>query len=200
MKGESIIKILLLGLMTSMMASSCQRSVIVKTETSKDVVAVTDTVIQNSEMQLALERAALLERVKGIYRVVYLDYMSHGGVFDNELFDKAYCSKSWNKLLMAIRCKEERTNTLFFEINHWSMTRYSGVIVNFDEFELTSMSLEPEKRATVDFTVYEADTYTPASIDLVYEDGRWVIDDFHNLKYMLDVRNCMWDFLVTDII
>ena len=92
--------------MTSMMASSCQRSVIVKTETSKDVVAVTDTVIQNSEMQLALERAALLERVKGIYRVVYLDYMSHGGVFDNELFDKAYCSKSWNKLLMAIRCKE----------------------------------------------------------------------------------------------
>ena len=183
-----------------MMASSCQRSVIVKTETSKDVVAVTDTVIQNSEMQLALERAALLERVKGIYRVVYLDYMSHGGVFDNELFDKAYCSKSWNKLLMAIRCKEERTNTLFFEINHWSMTRYSGVIVNFDEFELTSMSLEPEKRATVDFTVYEADTYTPASIDLVYEDGRWVIDDFHNLKYMLDVRNCMWDFLVTDII
>ena len=80
------------------------------------------------------------------------------------------------------------------------MTRYSGVIVNFDEFELTSMSLEPEKRATVDFTVYEADTYTPASIDLVYEDGRWVIDDFHNLKYMLDVRNCMWDFLVTDII
>lgn len=199
MEKGGILRALLVGLFLIVVASSCQRSN-VKTETTHEVVSVTDTIIQNSEMQLALERAALLERVKGIYSVIRADYMTHGGVFDNELFDKAYCSKSWNKLLMAIRCKEERTNTLFFEINHWSMTRYSGLIVSFDEFEVTSLTHEPEMRATVDFTVYETDTYTPASIDLVYEDGRWVIDDFHNLKYMLDVRDCMWNFLVTDIV
>ena len=200
MKGRNIIKAPLLGLMVIILAASCQRASQVKSETTPDVVAVTDTIIQNSEMQYALERAAVLERVKGIYSVIHTDYMSQGGVFDNELFDKAYCSKSWNQLLMAIRCKEEQNNRMFFEINHWSMTRYSGIVVDFDEFEVATLSLEPEKRATVNFTVYEPDTYTPASIDLVFEDGRWMIDDFHNLKYMLDVKDSMWDFLVSDLV
>ena len=200
LKGRNLIKASLLGLMVIMLAASCQRASQVKSETTPDVVAVTDTIIQNSEMQYALERAAVLERVKGIYSVIHSDYMSQGGVFDSELFDKAYCSKSWNQLLMAIRCKEEQNNRMFFEINHWSMTRYSGIVVDFDEFEVATLSLEPEKRATVNFTVYEPDTYTPASIDLVYEDGRWMIDDFHNLKYMLDVKDSMWDFLVSDLV
>jgi len=107
-----------------------------------------------------------------------------------------FCSKSWNKLLLAVRCKEEQSGTLFFEINHWSMTRYSGVLLSFDEFEVEHVDLLSDvKRASVTFTVYEADTYTPARIDLVFEDGRWVIDNFHNLKYMIDVRNAMWNYV-----
>jgi len=50
----------------------------------------------------------------------------------------------------------------------------------------------------VSFTVYEATTYVPARIDLVFEEGRWVIDNFHNLKYMTDFRESMWDFLRND--
>ena len=122
--------------------------------------------------------------------------MYRGGSCENELFDKAFCSKSWNKLLMAVHRKEEQTGTLFFEINHWSMLRYSGVQLSFDEFEVEHVDLfSPVKRASVTFTVYEADTYTPARIDLIYEDGRWVIDNFHNLKYGIDVRNAMWNYL-----
>jgi hypothetical protein len=150
----------------------------------------------NSEMRAQIERGVILNQVHNVYRLLRSEYMYRGGSCENELFDKAFCSKSWNKLLMAVRCKEEQTGSLFFEMNHWSMTRYSGVLLSFDEFEVESLDLFSDvKRATVTFTVYESDTYTPARIYLVYEDGRWMIDDFRNLKYMIDVRNAMWDYI-----
>ena len=52
-------------------------------------------------------------------------------------------------------------------------------------------------RASVAYTVYGMETYTPAQVDLVFEKGRWVIDNFHNLRYMLDVRNSMKQFLAS---
>lgn len=161
-----------------------------------DTIVSSDTL--NSEMRYALEREIVLNQVKGIYNMVKADYMAHGGARETELFDRAFCSKAWNKLLLSVRCKEERSNTLFFEINHWSMMHYSGAIVSFDEFEVTSLVMEPQRKASVSFTVADADTYTPARIDLVYENDRWVIDNFYNLRYMLDVRNCMWQYLAND--
>ena len=156
---------------------------------------------QNMETQLNMERGAVLERVKTIYQLVRSEYAIRGGSYDNELFDKAFCSKSWNILTMAVHCKEHQTGTLFFEINPWSMARYSGVIVSFDEFEVDKIDISGEtKRASVTFTVYEDDTYTPARIDLVCEKGNWMIDNFYNLKYGLDVRNCMWEYIAHDVI
>ena len=161
-----------------------------------DTLVAADTL--NSEMRYALEREIILNQVKGIYGMVKADYMAHGGSRESELFDRAFCSKAWNKLLLSVRCKEERTDRLFFEINPWSMMRYAGAIVSFDEFEVTNLVMEPQRKASVNFTVSDVDTYTPARIDLVYEDGRWKIDNFYNLRYMLDVRNCMWKYLATD--
>ena len=157
-------------------------------------LATPDTL--NIEMRAQIERGVILSQVRNVYRLLRSEYMYRGGSCENELFDKAFSSKSWNKLLMAVHRKEEQTGTLFFEINHWSMLRYSGVQLSFDEFEVEHVDLfSPVKRASVTFTVYEADTYTPARIDLIYEDGRWVIDNFHNLKYGIDVRNAMWNYL-----
>ena len=164
--------------------------------TVKDTVSLVTPDSLALEMRMEVERGVVLNQVKNIYRMLRAEYMIHGGSYENELFDKVFCSKSWNKLLMAVHCKEEQTGTLFYEINHWSMMRYSGVLLAFDEFEVEHVDLlSPVKRATVTFTVYEADTYTPARIDLIYEDGRWVIDNFHNLKYMIDVRSAMWNYV-----
>ena len=149
------------------------------------------------EVKQKIVSGIVLERVKDIYGLVKSDFMQNGGAGENELFDKAYCSRSWNKLLLAVRWKENLTGTLFFESNYWSMTRDAGIIA-FDEFEVTSLEMEPQMMASVSFTVYEADAYIPARIDLVYEEGRWVIDNFHNLKYMTDFRESMWDFLRND--
>ena len=80
------------------------------------------------------------------------------------------------------------------------MTRESGVTVSFDEFEVTNMYYGSQMTASVKFMVYEADKYTPARIDLVYEGGRWVIDNFYNLRYMIDVKNSMWDYLEQETI
>lgn len=166
------------------------------THVVSDSVKLASTGAINSEMRMEAKKGIVLDRVKDIYRLLKSEYMYHGGSYENEIFDKMFCSKSWNKLLLAVRCKEEQSGTLFFEINHWSMTRYSGVLLSFDEFEVEHVDLLSDvKRASVTFTVYEADTYTPARIDLVFEDGRWVIDNFHNLKYMIDVRNAMWNYV-----
>ena len=155
----------------------------------------------NTEMRMAIERTIVLNRVKEIYQLVRTEYACHGGSCEYEWFDRAFCSKSWNKLLMAVRCKEEETGTLFFEVDRWSMLRYPDSFVSFEEFEVRDLWIDGnQKRASVSFVVCDDDTYTPARVDLVYEDNRWLIDDFHNLRYMIDLRNCMWNYLVHDIV
>ena len=157
----------------------------------------TDTA--DMEMRVQMEREAVLQRVRDIYGVVRSEFMRRGSSVENELLDKAYCSKSWNKLLMAVHYKENLTGTLFFELNHWSMTQDSE-LVSFEEFEVTDIYVDgPVRTATVAFTVYGMDTWTPAKINLVYEDGQWKIDNFHNLKYLLDVKERMWYYLQHDM-
>lgn len=158
-----------------------------------------DTV--NTEMSMAIERAIVLERVKDIYQLVRNEYAYHGTCWEYEWFDRAFCSRSWNELLMAVRSKEEQTGTLFFEIDRWSLLRDPGNFVSFEEFEVKDLRInDNQKRASVAFVVYDDDTYTPARVDLVYEDNRWVIDDFHNLRYSLHLRGCMWDYLTHDVV
>lgn len=153
-----------------------------------------------SEMALQLEREALLERVRAMYTLVKHECIYLGGSVDNDMLDKSFCSKSWNKLLMAVRSKEHNTGTLFFEVNKWTMT-YDSDLVSFDEFEVQDLNMDAnEMTATVNFTVYASDTYTPARIELVYEDGNWKIDNFYHLKYGLNMRSQMWDYLGNDLI
>jgi hypothetical protein len=148
-----------------------------------------------TEMTLQLEREAVLERVRDIYRVVKQECIYVGGSVDSDLLDLSFCSKSWNKLLMAVRSKEHNTGTLFFEVNKWTMA-YESDLVDFDEFEVTDLTIGPDERtATVTFTVYGTNTYTPARIELVYEDGNWKIDNFYHLKFMLNMRSMMWRYL-----
>ena len=153
-----------------------------------------------SEMALKLEREAVLERVRTIYTLVEHESTSLGGSMSEELLDKVFCTKSWNQMMLAVRRKEYVTNTLFFEINHWTMTQEESM-VDFDEFEVVNCEVKsPKERwATVEFTVYESNTYTPARIELVYEDGQWKIDNFYQLKYMLNVRESMYRYLNDDI-
>ena len=153
-----------------------------------------------SEISYMVERIAVIDRVRSIYELVRAYYLTQGGVTDNDLLDKAYCSMSWNKLLLQVRAKEGQTGHLFYEINPWSMTIDGGKNISYDDFEVTHIIKGDPMRASVTFTVYEADTYTPARVDLVFEDGRWVIDNFYNLKYQMDVRNCMWEFLAKDLL
>jgi hypothetical protein len=162
------------------------------------MMATPDSV--KSEMALQLEREALLERVRAMYTLVKHECIYLGGSVDNDMLDKSFCSKSWNKLLMAVRSKEHNTGTLFFEVNKWTMT-YDSDLVSFDEFEVQELNMDTdEMTATVNFTVYASDTYTPARIELVYEDGNWKIDNFYHLKYGLNLRSQMWDYLGNDLI
>lgn len=177
---------------------SCQKN---KDEAARDyagTVLVQNSVqsvsTQNSEMQQMIEKGIVLERARSIFSMVRYNTMSTGGAPMGDLFDKAYCSKSWNKMLMQVRCKEEETATLFFEIEHWTMTREPG-IVTFDDFEVSRLSMDSVMTASVNFVAYSADSYTPARIDMVYEDGRWVIDNFHDLKYKLNARESMKYYL-----
>ena len=152
-----------------------------------------------SETRLMAERGAVLQRTRDIFSVIRNYQLSTGGLVMTELLDKAYCSKAWNNMLLAVRRKEFQTNTLFFEIDYWTMTRDPGY-VTYDEFEVTQMVIDGQRMmASVDFTVFEMNTYCPARVDMVYEDGQWVIDNFYDMKYMVDVRGSMLQYLVSDV-
>ena len=159
-----------------------------------DTTLVSDTL--SSEVSAMVERGVVLERVLTIYSFIKQECTYMGGSTDSDLLDKAFCSKSWNQLLMAVRRQEYLTNTLFFEVNHWTMSHDTD-LVSFEEFEVRKCVFNgDEKRAQVDFTVYENNSsYTPARIELVYEDGQWKIDNFYHLKYMFNMRERMWEYL-----
>ena len=156
---------------------------------------------QNTEMAMALEREAVLDRVKCIYNIIHQECTYMGGSVDSDLLDRTFCSKRWNQLLLAVRAKEYKTNTLFFEVNRWTMA-YNLDLINFDEFEVADIFIGPnhQKTAIVNFTVYDMDSYTPARLELVYEDGQWKIDNFYHLKYMLNLRQCMYRYLNNDML
>ena len=197
-----IIRTLLIGLpfVSSVSLSSCQNTSSEVQDNydytqfiSTDSPSLSDTL--TTEISAEVERGVVLERVQNIYSLIKQECTYMGGSTDSDLLDKAFCSESWNQLLMAVRRQEYLTNTLFFEVNHWTMS-HDTELVNFDEFQVRNLVIsEDEKRAQVDFTVYEPDNYIPARIELVFEDGQWKIDNFYHLKYMFNLRERMWEFL-----
>ena len=197
-----IIRTLLIGLpfVASVSLSSCQNTSSEAQDNcdytqfiSTDSPSLSDTL--TTEISAEVERGVVLERVQNIYSLIKQECTYMGGSTDSDLLDKAFCSESWNQLLMAVRRQEYLTNTLFFEVNHWTMS-HDTELVNFDEFQVRNLVIsEDEKRAQVDFTVYEPDNYIPARIELVFEDGQWKIDNFYHLKYMFNLRERMWEFL-----
>ena len=199
---KRFVKVLLVGLpvVTSIMFTGCQGSskgapsCCDSTQILKsDTTLVADTL--SSEVSAIMQQGVVLERVQTIYSLIKQECTYIGGSVDNDMLDKMFCSKSWNQLLMAVRRQEFLTNTLFFEVNHWTMS-HDNDLVRFEEFEVKNCVFsESDKRAQVDFTVYEANTYTPARIELVYEDGQWKIDNFYHLKYMLNLRERMMQYL-----
>ena len=197
-----IIRTLLIGLpfVASVSLSSCQNTSSEAQDNydytqfiSTDSPSLSDTL--TTEISAEVERGVVLERVQNIYSLIKQECTYMGGSTDSDLLDKAFCSESWNQLLMAVRRQEYLTNTLFFEVNHWTMS-HDTELVNFDEFQVRNLVIsEDEKRAQVDFTVYEPDNYIPARIELVFEDGQWKIDNFYQLKYLFNLRERMWEFL-----
>lgn len=157
--------------------------------------------IKSTEVALALEREVVLDRVKRIYSIIRQECTYMGGSVDSDLLDRTFCSKRWNQLLLAVRAKEHQTNTLFFEVNRWTMA-YDLDLINFDEFEVADIHIGPnnQKTAIVNFTVFDMDSYTPARLELVYEDGQWKIDNFYHMKYMLNLRQCMYRYLNNDML
>ena len=148
-----------------------------------------------------MEREVVLDRVKRIYSIIRQECTYMGGSVDSDLLDRTFCSKRWNQLLLAVRAKEHQTNTLFFEVNRWTMA-YDLDLINFDEFEVADIHIgsNNQKTAIVNFTVFDMDSYTPARLELVYEDGQWKIDNFYHMKYMLNLRQCMYRYLNNDML
>jgi len=203
----AIKKVSLIGLTLGigLVSTSCNGS---GKETSGNVganeIVVKDTVKSDSllsEMTLIIEREVVLERVRSIYGLIKQECTYFGGSTESDWLDKAFCSKRWNNLLMSVRRKEFLTNSLFFEVNRWTMT-YDTNLISFDEFEVADCFIgsNNEKTATVNFTVYAQDTYTPVRIELVFEDGQWKIDNFYHMKYMLNLRQSMYQYLGHDML
>ena len=199
-------KVLFVGLtlVIGLLSTSCQGSGKGTPENGSGTEKVLKDTVKSdsvlSEMALAIERQVVLERVKCIYGLIKQETTYLGGSVDNDWLDKAFCSKRWNDLLMAVRRKEFQTNSLFFEVNRWTMA-YDSNLISFDEFEVADCFIgsNEDKTASVNFTVYTSDSYSPVRVELVYEDGQWKIDNFYHLKYMLNLRESMYQYLDNDM-
>lgn len=139
-----------------------------------------------------------LETIQEVYAAVAEAYKSADWQENSAKLDKKYCSKDWNATVEAVEEKDaHREGEIgFFDADYWVMGQ------DFDEQNLHASNFVLKKvtkdlfpwRASVSLTLHNFSDI-PVNVDLVYEDGYWKVDNLTDLKYDLNWKGAMKEYL-----
>lgn len=168
------------------------------TQVHDSVSAVQETQQPVSQVKSVEEEvAALNSRIKEIYGAVEKAYSSDAALPTNSNLDVKYCSKAWRRTVSEVAAKQEETGDLCLDMDYWVMGQdYDNVKVT--NYYLEKIMLEDAEYGTVAaFTlkIHNCGSVTPVRVDLIKENGKWVIDNFTDLKYNIDFRKMMQEYL-----
>lgn len=145
-----------------------------------------------------LDTMSVVHRVNDIYEGVF-DY--YGKVFitstlsslDN--IDSLYCSADWNAWVSRVHdfdCKHEDDGMMgFFDADYWIMGQdwQDLSISDIRVIDLTDLA------ATVELNLHNCGSTIPVRLEMVMEDGLWRIDNFIDIKYDLNWKASMKEYL-----
>ena len=143
---------------------------------------------------LTPESDELRQRTAEIYAAVEKAYSDFGTDSSEADLDERFCSKAWRNAVKSVTDKEKRTGDLCLDADHWVMGQdvcdFHADSINVDHYYF-----EEPKSARMSLKVHNCGGTTPVHIILVIEDGKWVIDNFIDIKNNLDWRQSMDDYL-----
>ena len=114
-------------------------------------------------------------RVCEIYDAVIAAYSADDWGKESAKLDGKFCSKDWKASVAAVKEKDKDAEMGFFEADYWVMGQ------DFQDLSYENVKVEevlPEEgKAIVSLDWHNFGNVTKVYVDLVLEDGRWMVDE-----------------------
>lgn len=149
----------------------------------------------------------LVQRVKDIYSAVFDRYEHSDSLFKTSAdanvmtaMDSLYCSEAWNALVARVMERDrqvfEREGLMgFFDADYWIMGQ------DWQDLGLSRVRAREitDSTAVVDFLLHNCGEEIPVSLDMVRQDGRWLIDNFFNVRDDFSFKDEMLQYVEPEV-
>ena len=164
------------------------------TQVHDSVPAVQETQQPVSQTKSVEEEvAALNSRIKEIYGTVERVYKRDA--LPNTDLDAKYCSKAWRQTVKAVSAKQNKTDELCLDCDYWIMGQ------DWQDLGLSRVRAREitDSTAVVDFLLHNCGEEIPVSLDMVRQDGRWLIDNFFNVRDDFSFKDEMLQYVEPEV-
>lgn len=137
--------------------------------------------------------ALIVERVKLIYEAVKRAFPEiHDISPTTDSLDMAFCSSQWQSLVALVNNKDAESlgGTGFFDSDYWIMGQDWGKI----DASNIKANLKDDTHADVTFDLHNITT-TKVKLQMLFERGEWMIDNFINQTNNFDWKKAMTKYL-----
>lgn len=142
------------------------------------------------------DEAYLISRVQAIYDKVFGEYNRANENEEMPQFspDEDFCSKDWNSMLQKIEEYDAANNPDeigFFDADYWVMGQ------DFADLSISDIQVVKQDGddAEVEFILHNQGDKIKVKLEMEFERGDWYIDNFIDLKYDLNWKEDMKEYL-----
>ena len=146
----------------------------------------------------SLDTGLVVQRVNDIYTQVFDLYGKASATSDFsslENIDSLYCSADWNAWVARVndfdRQHEEDGMMGFFDADYWIMGQ-DWQDLSVSDIRVIDLS---DSTATVELNLHNCGTITPVRLEMVMDEGLWRIDNFIDVKYDVNWKAGMKEYL-----
>ena len=146
----------------------------------------------------SLDTGSVVQRVNDIYTQVFDLYGKASATSDLsslENIDSLYCSADWNEWVARVndfdRQHEDDGMMGFFEADYWIMGQ-DWQDLSVSDIQVIDMT---DSTATVKLNLHNCGSITAVRLEMLLEDGQWQIDNFIDVKYDVNWKAGMKEYL-----
>ena len=156
-----------------------------------DDVVLTDST--DTDTLVHADPTVIEERVKYIYEAVRRAFPEiHDISPSTDSLDMAFCSSQWQAIVAMVNTKDAESlgGTGFFESDYWIMGQ------DWDKISVSNVkaNLKDDTHADVTFDLHNITT-TKVKLQMVFERGEWMVDNFINLTNNFDWKKGMTKYM-----
>lgn len=146
-----------------------------------------------SEIKQVETPEQLINRVNEIYTEVAKAYPNEGELPPVNYLDSLYCSSEWNRMLAIIDSIDSKLDGEigFFDFDYWIMAQDYGDI-SADSVVVEKMEADS---ASVLIQLHNFNHITPVRLEMVKEQGIWMIDNFIDVPNEYNLKLNMKEYI-----